>query len=82
MMGDINSDGVPDSVMDGLTSGLCAEFFRIIQRNDTDILGDVYQETLTTIIDNFSGSDVRLHWKNVQEYQLIGDPSLKIGGYE
>jgi hypothetical protein len=79
--GDINNDGIPDSVKDGYTSGLCAEFFRIIGEEKIDILGDVYVNTLINVIENYSGQDRRVHCKCIQEFQLIGDPSLKIGGY-
>ena len=79
--GDNNHDGIPDSVKDGYTSGLCAEFFRIFGLEEIDILGDIYVETLTNVVENYSGFDRRVHCKCVQEFQLIGDPSLKIGGY-
>lgn len=79
--GDDNNDGIPDSVKDGYTSGLCAEFFRIFGEEEIDILGNVYVVSLTNVIENYSGNDKRVHCKCVQEFQLIGDPSLKIGGY-
>jgi len=79
--GDADNDGIPDSIRDGLTTGLCAEFFRIIGDGTIDTLGRVYKETLTIVIETYTGSEQRLHCKNVQEFQLIGDPSLKIGGY-
>jgi hypothetical protein len=81
MDGDTNNDGIPDSVYDGLTTGLCAEFFRQIANKTSDNLGIVYQDTLISVLDSYNGSEHRLHCKNVQEFQLIGDPSLKIGGY-
>jgi len=79
--GDQNHDGIPDSINDGLTTGLCSEFFRIIGENSYDFLGMIYKNTLTNVINSYDGFDTRIHYKNVQEFQLIGDPSLKIGGY-
>jgi hypothetical protein len=80
--GDRNNDGIPDSVKDGYTTGLCAELFRIIGEEHIDILGTAYSDSLTHIIENYTGPDKRVHSKCVQEFQLIGDPSLKIGGYQ
>ncbi len=79
--GDKNHDGIPDSVQNGYTSGLCAEFFKIIGEEEFDILGDVYTSAITRIVENNSATDDRIQCKCVQEFQLIGDPSLKIGGY-
>jgi len=80
--GDANHDGIPDSVQYGYTTGLCAEFFRVFDEGETDILGSVYSDALIRIVDNHSACDDRLQCKCVQEFQLIGDPSLKIGGYQ
>jgi hypothetical protein len=79
--GDKDLDGIPDSVQYGFTTGLCAEFFRIFDEGELDILGDVYAETLTRIIENNNATEERVQCKCVQEFQLLGDPSLKIGGY-
>jgi hypothetical protein len=79
--GDSNQDGIPDSVFDGLTAGLCAEFFRIISYEEFETLGLVYKNTLRNVVESFNGLDPRIHCKNVQEFQLLGDPSLMIGGY-
>ena len=81
-VGDDNQDGIPDSVQNGYTAGLCAEFFRIIGEGGIDILGSVYTDTLIRIIDNYNANADRIQCKCVQEFQLIGDPSLKIGGYQ
>jgi len=81
-VGDDNRDGIPDTVQNGFTTGLCAEFFRIIEEEGIDILGRVYTDTLTYNIDNYNTNIDRIQCKCVQEFQLIGDPSLKIGGYQ
>jgi hypothetical protein len=80
--GDSNHDGIPDSVHDGLTTGLCAEFFRIIGDKEFETLGMVHKNTIRNVVESYNGLEPRIHYKNVQEFQLLGDPSLKIGGYE
>jgi hypothetical protein len=80
--GDENHDGIPDSVQMGYTSGLCAEFFDIIGEGEIDILGDVYSDAMTRVIEENNARNDRVQCKCVQEFQLIGDPSLKIGGYK
>ena len=79
--GDKNNDSIPDSVQDGYTSGLCAEFFNIIGEGEIDILGDVYINAITRIVESHNSVEDRVKCKCVQEFQLIGDSSLKIGGY-
>ena len=80
-VGDKNNDSIPDGVQTGYTSGLCTEFFKIYGAGEKTILGDIFSETLTNIINDFSGQNEKIQCKCVQEFQLIGDPSLKIGGY-
>jgi len=81
MNGDDNQDGIPDSVHDGLTPGLCTEFFRIIGTEEFETLGMVYKNTIRNVVESYDGLEGRIHCKNVQEFQLLGDPSLQIGGY-
>ena len=56
--------------------------------NETNILGQIWKNALTTYLENFpidwetpSGSANSINAKTVQEWTLLGDPSLKIGGY-
>ena len=41
----------------------------------------VYSKTITDYIDTFSPNDDELDRKTVEQWVLLGDPSLKIGGY-
>jgi len=64
-------------------------FFEEYQNSKTKILGDCWGNTISKFLQNFS-----IDWndntsygdalivKNVEQWLLIGDPSLKIGGYE
>ena len=63
-------------------------FFEEYNQSDTQILGDCWANTINRFLQNFS-----INWadnstygdaiiaKNLEQWLLIGDPSLKIGGY-
>jgi len=63
-------------------------FFKEYGINEVHILGECWGNSISAFLDNFS-----INWmdssfdgdaiivKNVQQWLLIGDPSLKIGGY-
>ncbi|MBC7128918.1 MAG: hypothetical protein H5T45_04205 [Thermoplasmatales archaeon] len=81
---DENKDGIPDylQVLDGW---LEINFFRIYNEG-IDILGMLHSQTLKEFIDYFPGdANMPLKYiidvKVVQEWLLLGDPTLKIGGY-
>lgn len=64
------------------------QFFSEYSLNRTDILGETWGNTVTAFLNNFpidwndnSSTGYALIAKNVQQWLLIGDPSLKIGGY-
>jgi len=80
--GDKNNDTIPDGVQTGCTSGLCTEFFRVYGEDEKSILGEIYADALSSVILNHSARSDRIQCKCVQEFQLIGDPSLMIGGYQ
>ena len=64
------------------------QFFKEYGLNNVNILGECWRNSVIAFVDNFS-----INWmdnsadgdaiivKNVQQWLLIGDPSLKIGGY-
>lgn len=64
-------------------------FFEEYDQSSTKILGDCWSNTINRFLQNFSinYSDSSTYGdaiigKNVEQWLLIGDPSLKIGGYE
>jgi len=79
--GDANHDGIPDSVQNGYTVGLCTEFFHIYSSGEFTLLGDIFSLALNDVIEEYHGRTNKIQCKCVQEFQLIGDPSLMIGGY-
>jgi len=82
-----------DVCMIGTGDGwLNTEFFRQYGEQNQTMLGMTYTQALTSYITNFktfewtywridSGWD-GIDQKTVQQWELLGDPSLKIGGYE
>jgi hypothetical protein len=64
----------------GLDGGICIEFFK--QYNGGyDILGDTYLQTQANYVNNFD-MNLQEHGKTLSQWVLLGDPSLKLGGYE
>ena len=58
------------------------EFFKQYGAEDQTILGNAYAQTLTSYIQNFDMTDLESgHPKTVQQWVLLGDPSLRIGGF-
>ena len=64
------------------------QFFKQYGKNNYDILGECWKETIKAFLDDFpinwqdqSSNGDAIIVKNVQQWLLIGDPSLKIGGY-
>ena len=46
-----------------------------------DILGEVWGGTINKYLSTFPGMDSQLDAKTITQWVLLGDPSLKIGGY-
>jgi hypothetical protein len=78
--GDNNNNDIPDDA-EQYGGWLAVECFRLYGQEKQTILGDIYQTSITNYIQRFPVKDSRTECKSVQEFILIGDPSLKIGGY-
>ncbi len=75
--------GVPHK--DGNTGGgdawITIEFFKQYGEG-YDILGEAYTQTLISYLNTFNMEDLPAgHPKTIQQWVLLGDPTLKIGGY-
>lgn len=64
-------------------------FFRECGEYQVEILGDAWGNAISSYLDEFpidwnqqAFNDTALDAKTVQEWVLLGDPSLRIGGYE
>ena len=67
----------------GGDSWITIEFFRQYGEENQEILGDAYMQTLNSYIDTFDMTDLSAgHPKTITQWVLLGDPTLKIGGYE
>jgi hypothetical protein len=65
----------------GVDNWITTEFFRQYGEEDHHILGETYGQTITSYINTFDCIKDQIDCKTVQEWVLLGDPSLKIGGY-
>lgn len=79
-MDDADNNGVNDylEIYDGWLELM---FLKMYQRKQLDMLGMTQGETITSYLHSFLGSGDEMDIKMVQQWQLFGDPSLKIGGY-
>jgi hypothetical protein len=64
----------------GVDNWITTEFFKQYGTEGHDILGVAYSQTLSSYFNTFGKSDAG-DVKTVQQWVLLGDPSLKIGGY-
>ncbi|UCF13488.1 MAG: peptidase C25 [Thermoplasmatales archaeon] len=69
-----------DCTINGLDGGLSRDFFRQYGEEGHQILGETHSQTLTNYIGTFDMEEDD-HVKTVQQWVLLGDPSLMIGGY-
>ncbi|KAA0001225.1 MAG: peptidase C25, partial [Thermoplasmata archaeon] len=79
-IGDSDDDGVPDCIQ-YVGGFIDSEFFRVYAQEGKDILGEVHGTAITNYITKFPPMQDKIDAKTVQEWILMGDPSLKIGGY-
>jgi len=78
--GDLDNNGVADylEVLDGW---LELRFLQLYGEEQQDILGENHGVALTEYLHRFFGNNEKMDIKMVQQWELFGDPSLKIGGY-
>ncbi len=76
------------STLEGASDFLDPQFFYEYGINGTDILGELWGKAISNYLDKFpinwntnSSWDYAYDAKTVQQWVLLGDPSLKIGGY-
>lgn len=77
---DSDHNGIIDyiEVLDGWMELRFLELFGIYDQDD---LGENHGQTMTEYLHWFWGDHEKMDTKMVQQWQLFGDPSLKIGGY-
>ena len=79
-VGDYNEDGIPDTLQSLLT-WLELRFFEAYAEDNIEILGQTWGSAITDYISTFDCYRDKSDRKTVEEWVLLGDPSLMIGGY-
>lgn len=54
------------------------KFFELYSKNNINILGRLHQEAITSYLHVFLGNNDEMDTKMVQQWELFGDPTLKI----
>lgn len=79
--GDYDGDGIEEpNCIEAYGGYLSIQFFKTYDEGK-DILGECWSGTIKKYLDTFPGMDNIYDAKHVEQLVLIGDPSLKIGGY-
>jgi hypothetical protein len=79
--GDMDNNSIAD-YLEVLNGWMELRFLELYGTEGKDDLGENHADTLTGYLLKFRGDDAVMDVKMVQQWQLFGDPSLKIGGYE
>jgi len=77
---DSDNNSIADylEVLDGW---LELNFLKLYGEEHYDCLGENHGEAITGYLHRFFGDEAKMDVKMVQQWELFGDPSLKIGGY-
>ena len=70
----------PDCV-EALGGYLETQFFEAYGMDNSNILGDTWCAAISHYLDIYTGMKNRSDAKTIEQWVLLGDPSLKIGGY-
>jgi hypothetical protein len=65
----------------GLDGYITTEFFVQYGTNGYDVLGETHAQSITAYLLHFDPEWDAAHQKSIEQWVLLGDPSLKIGGY-
>ncbi len=78
--GDADHNGIADylEVLDGWME---LRFLQLYGEDGQQDLGENHGQTITEYLHRFLGDEEKMDTKMVQQWQLFGDPSLKINGY-
>ncbi len=79
--GDIDGDGIAEpDCLEALGGYWFIQWYKTFDEG-VDILGEVWAGAQNNYLDTFPGMDDQIDAKTVEQIELLGDPSLKIGGY-
>jgi hypothetical protein len=81
-VGDLDGDllNEPDCV-EALCGYLESQFFKSYAKNHTDTLGESWCAAMNAYLNIYPGMENRSDAKTIEQWVLLGDPSLRIGGY-
>ena len=80
--GDLNGDLINDpDCVEALGGFLETQFFRAYGSQNITILGNAWCTTITQYLNIYPGMQNRSDAKTIEQWVLLGDPSLRIGGY-
>ncbi|KAA0002735.1 MAG: hypothetical protein FE048_03140 [Thermoplasmata archaeon] len=79
-VGDSDRDGIPDCIQYLLT-WLELRFFKLYAEDGIDVLGETWGNAISDYANTFDCNKNSGDRKTVEDWVLLGDPSLKIGGY-
>jgi hypothetical protein len=80
--GDLDGDGINDpDCVEWLGGYIERQFWKAYGEDGVDILGETWGQAVTEYLKTFPGMEEQADCKTVQEWILLGDPSLQIGGY-
>ncbi len=77
---DSNKDGIPDCIQQ-YGGWIDTQFFKIIGEGNATYVGDAHSGAIADYVANFETMKDQIDCKTVEEWVLLGDPTLKIGGY-
>jgi hypothetical protein len=80
--GDLDGDGINEPDVLEKYGGILYPDFYENYVNGTDILGETWKQTINDYLDIYPGMSAQSDAKTAQQWSLLGDPSLKMGGYE
>ena len=81
VFGDNNQNGIPDDA-EAYGGFLAVEVFRLYAQENIDILGQIHVKSIENYVSTQPVLTNKIHCKSVLEWTLLGDPSLKVGGYQ
>lgn len=80
-IGDYNDDDIPDCIQ-GLGTALELRFFEAYAEKGITVLGEAWGEAVSDYVDTFDCNKDSADRKTIQDWAMLGDPSLHIGGYQ
>ena len=78
--GDQNANGIPDDA-ESWGGKLAVDTLKYYGEESVIYLGELYTKVINDYVNLFPVSSNKFHCKTVLDWIVIGDPSLRIGGY-